>query len=531
MIDQVDVLDVLSHTDPADDPAWLEHRRRREAVEEATRCPHGLAIDLCGEMCGPEPPPDPSGGIDDVAWEALRCLVAGAPPDRLTDLQVLDVLEGAEHWVRRSTALRMRSVAQIAERHPAGSGAAPPGADPRAVQPVSRWLPDQVAIVLRVPRDHARSLIGQAQRFAQVLPETLAAWESGAIDQGAAEAISSSTLVLDDERARRVQAAVLPGAPEAHRRLLRDRLRRHIARVDPDGARERHERARSERRMSLSPGDDGMGSLWLGGTAAQVEASWQCVDRLARSLDDPCDDRTLEQKRVDLAHQLLQGTLTLTDVGTVRDALGADGAGADEDGLLAAVARVLAAKPDPEEAVGRRPLLQVVVPLSTLRGGAAPGELVGHGPIPADLARALAAGGVWQRLVTDPLSGTLLDVGRTRYRPPVAMADHVRARDCTCRGPACSRRVRDLDHHVPWAAGDGPTSAENLFGLCRADHVLKDAPGWQVLAGTDGSLTWVAPCGRRATTRPFDHRVFTDPLPDAADHDHDHDAGAVVAPF
>lgn len=179
--------------DPGDDPGWIEHRRRREAVEEAIRCPHGLAADLCGEMCGPEPPPDPSGGIDDVAWAALRCLVAGAPSDRLTDLQVLDVIEGAEHWVRRATALRMRSVAGIAERHPAGTAAAPPGADPRAIQPVARWLPDQVAIVLQVPRDHARSLIGQAQRFARVLPETLAAWESGEIDQGAAEAIASSS--------------------------------------------------------------------------------------------------------------------------------------------------------------------------------------------------------------------------------------------------------------------------------------------------------------------------------------------------
>ncbi|OLM07460.1 hypothetical protein Ae331Ps2_5170c [Pseudonocardia sp. Ae331_Ps2] len=320
-----------------------------------------------------------------------------------------------------------------------------------------------------------------------------------------------------------------PGRPAAHRRLLRERLRRHIARIGPDGARERHERARSERRMSVSPGDDGMGSLWLGGTAAQVEASWQCVDRLARSLDDPCDDRTLDQKRVDLAHQLLQGTLTLTDVGTVRDALGAAAEGAEDGTLLAAVAQVLAAKPDPGEVVGRRPLIQVVVPLSTLMGGAAPAELVGHGPIPADLARAFAAGSVWQRLVTDPLSGMLLDVGRTRYRPPVAMADHVRARDGTCRGPACSRRVRDLDHHRPWAAGNGPTSAENLFGLCRADHALKDAPGWQVLAGRDGSLTWVAPCGRRATTQPFDYRAFTDPLPSGADHGADH--GAALVPF
>ncbi|WP_060711668.1 DUF222 domain-containing protein [Pseudonocardia sp. HH130629-09] len=335
------------------------------------------------------------------------------------------------------------------------------------------------ALLVPRPRVPLRWLAGYGLGFGTVqflflflgmyagMPTGLAEWESGRIDQAAAEAISSSTLVLDDERARRVQAAVLPGAPQAHRRLLRDRLRRHIARIDPDGARERHERARSERRMSVSPGDDGMGSLWLGGTATQVEASWQCVDRLARSLDDPCDDRTLDRKRVDLAHQLLQGTLTLTDVGTVRDALGAAGTAAEDGTLLTAVAQVLAAKPDPGEAVGRRPLIQVVVPPSTLMGGAAPAELVGHGPVPADLARALAAGGVWQRLVTDPLSGTLLDVGRTRYRPPAAMADHVRARDCTCRGPACSRRVRDLDHHRPWGAGAGRPARRTCSGCAR----------------------------------------------------------------
>ena len=38
-------------------------------------------------------------------------------------------------------------------------------------------------------------------------------------------------------------------------------------------------------------------------------------------------------------------------------------------------------------------------------------------PVPAVVARALAAGGTWRRLVTDPVSGTVVDVGRTRYRP------------------------------------------------------------------------------------------------------------------
>jgi len=35
-------------------------------------------------------------------------------------------------------------------------------------------------------------------------------------------------------------------------------------------------------------------------------------------------------------------------------------------------------------------------------------------PVPAVVARALAAGGTWRRLVTDPVSGTVVDVGRTR---------------------------------------------------------------------------------------------------------------------
>ncbi|TFH50888.1 HNH endonuclease, partial [Actinomyces viscosus] len=38
--------------------------------------------------------------------------------------------------------------------------------------------------------------------------------------------------------------------------------------------------------------------------------------------------------------------------------------------------------------------------------------------MPAATAWCLAAGGTWRRLVTDPLSGTVIDVGRSRYRPP-----------------------------------------------------------------------------------------------------------------
>ena len=136
-----------------------------------------------------------------------------------------------------------------------------------------------------------------------------------------------------------------------------------------------------------------------------------------------------------------------------------------------------------------------------------PAELVGHGPIPASLAREVAADGVWRRLVTDPLSGTLLDHGRTTYHPPAGLADHVRARDVYCRFPGCRKRAADaeLDHVIAWSDG-GTTSEQNLRGYCTHHHLLKgNAPGWRVRAHPDGALTWITPTGHRHTTQAYDY--------------------------
>ena len=108
-----------------------------------------------------------------------------------------------------------------------------------------------------------------------------------------------------------------------------------------------------------------------------------------------------------------------------------------------------------------KPLIHIVIGYSTLIGADdQPAELVGHGPIPASLAREAAADGVWRRLITDPLSGTLLDHGRTTYHPPAGLADPVRARDVYCRSPGCRRPAADaeLDHVVAWS--DGGTTCD-----------------------------------------------------------------------
>jgi hypothetical protein len=135
-----------------------------------------------------------------------------------------------------------------------------------------------------------------------------------------------------------------------------------------------------------------------------------------------------------------------------------------------------------------------------------PAELTGYGPITAAAARALAADtdATWRRVLTDPVSGAVLDVGHRRYRPPAAMAEHVRNRDLTCTFPGCRvpAEACDLDHLVPYDPGDpdGHTAVDNLDPDCRHHHRIKHLPGWRVARMPDGSVLWTTPSGRRYRT-------------------------------
>ncbi|HLS48718.1 MAG TPA: HNH endonuclease signature motif containing protein, partial [Actinomycetaceae bacterium] len=125
-------------------------------------------------------------------------------------------------------------------------------------------------------------------------------------------------------------------------------------------------------------------------------------------------------------------------------------------------------------------------------------ELQGYGPISPDVARALALGGTWQRLLVDPDSGAVLDVGRRRYRPPAELATFVRERDRTCVRPGCSTPAQncDLDHTVPWNQG-GPTAATNLTALCATDHAIKTMGAFQLRHRDDAGYEWITPAGHR----------------------------------
>lgn len=152
---------------------------------------------------------------------------------------------------------------------------------------------------------------------------------------------------------------------------------------------------------------------------------------------------------------------------------------------------------------GARAQIRITVPLSTLMGTSIDAaDLEGYGPIPAEVARAWAAGGTWKRLVTDPLTDRALEVTATRYEPPDWLREQVIANEPFCTAPGCNTQARhsDVDHGVPFP--EGPTAEWNLHPVCRHHHQLK----------TDRHLVYTSPGpGVHEWTTPTGHRYRTDP--------------------
>src|SRR6202044_1870054 len=157
-----------------------------------------------------------------------------------------------------------------------------------------------------------------------------------------------------------------------------------------------------------------------------------------------------------------------------------------------ALAEFVLGKPTTE-----RPVVEAVVTidLTTLLGLTdRPGELSGYGPISAETARELAKDAMLRRLVTDPLTGTMIDLGHRRYRPSATLRRIVDAPHRTCRFPGCSRRAIKCDcDHVKENGSGGHTSTDNLHPLCRMHHNLKTKKLWHVDVNLDGSETWTSP--------------------------------------
>jgi hypothetical protein len=388
-------------------------------------------------------------GVGRVVSGELADALAGLDLERLTDAEFVDVIA---EWERVASWVAARQLAAIAaftrRREAAGEGEFPV---------------DEVALAIGLSRAAAGDRLHIAEQLDRRLPATAEALGRGQINLPKVRAVVDATAVLDPAVAAAVEQRVLPDAEHQTVGQLRAALAKAVLVEDPGGAEARHERARQGRKVTLHPQPEGMSGLWALLPADAAAAVYSAIDAHARQ--QPADDRGMDARRADALIAIITGADTTP----------------------------------------MQPLVQITVRAGTLLGeDEAPAELAGYGPIPAGMARRIAEDvtGTWRRILTDPATGAVLDVGRTSYRPPAALIRHVIARDATCRFPGRRQPARrcDLDHIQPWPTG--PTAANNLIALCRRHHRLKHSGRWQITAGGGNTLTWTTPAGRKYTTHP-----------------------------
>jgi hypothetical protein len=405
-------------------------------------------------------------------------------------------LEAVELAAREIAALRMACIAAVADRAQEQDGL---GSD--------RVL-DELMAELLISRRSAQFAHRQAESV-RAWPEVWAALASGAIDPTRAAILADALFAIPrtdgdgvlrphhaEECAALTRAGLAYAQEHTARQLDRFLRRTLLALGCPERAR-RHRRALSERGVWIAHDGEGTAELTARLSSEDAERVYAAIRGIAladRNGEPPggCPDPT-EPLGVWMAAALVDAVL----------GCGGTWSWPTEAGGTAAV------PPRAAGARGMQTVVHVTIPVTSLAGlDDEPGVLNGFGVIPADTARRLAAGDArWRHVLTCRSTGAVLDVGTLSYRPPAALARHVRLRDGTCRFPGCAVPASecDLDHLVPFPAG--PTAASNLHALCRRHHGLKHEGGWQVTPVQGQGLRWTSPQGAMATTWPDDSLV------------------------
>jgi hypothetical protein len=317
----------------------------------------------------------------------------------------------------------------------------------------------QVSLARNISPGAAGSQFGLAVQLSK-LPRLAEAFTAGLISEPTvraicrvASALSVDDLCLfDDQIAPKLAGLTLRRASQLAERI--------VISLDADAAAERAQRRREDVRVNLTPHPDGVATLTVEGPAEQLTAVHQSLESWALGLRSAGDERTLDQIMCTTLVERVTGATHASDT-TVE--------------------------------VG------IVIDVATLMGAAGnPVELVGHGPIAPAVADELIGNAhrvFYRRLITDPITQTLIARDERRRYFDGALAGFIRARDRhRCRQPGCDCRIRDVDHITAYTDG-GPTRDDNGQGVCRRSHVIKHLPGWHVTTRPDGTVEWRTPSG------------------------------------
>ena len=386
----------------------------------------------------------------------------------------------------------------------------------REIYGVDELEREDVSTVLRISPNTAQSKIDVARTLMNHLPNVQNALAMGEISSHVAAVIareSDAAIIqgLPADAIRAIEAIALSHAENHSPVQIANKIRTTIAKLSPVNFEEQVARAQEERYVFMTPEPHGMARIIALLPAAEAQTVMFALDKMARIAKEKLraerDAGAVRAAGTDGEASAVPETVTNGEAGGVRTT----GADAGKSGRLPnldllradALANLAAhylesnAELAPQH---RRPVsVNLTIDLPTMLGLTDnPGQLAGYGPIPASIARELAADGKWRRFITEPITGELLNYGRDTYEPRQGLVDFILARDQICRFPGCRQpgRVSDIDHAISWDSG-GETSAENMGLLCRRHHQMKTSEGWLLESHADGSCTWISPAGKK----------------------------------
>lgn len=336
----------------------------------------------------------------------------------------------------------------------------------------------EVALARRESPYRGRMLAGLAWVLQRELPHTNRLFAAGEVSEYRAMLVARETACLSREDRARVDAALAGELPGLSDRQIVARAKQIAYELDPRSVVERVARAEADRRVTIRPAPDAMALVSALLPVAQGVALYAALSRGADQARAAGDPRGRGQVMADTLVCRTTGQASAGDVAVE---------------------------------------VQLVISDEVLLGDSdAPARIVGHGPIPAGVARRLVKcaseadrAGV-RRLYVRPADGQLVAMESKRRAFPKGLATLILTRDDVCRTPWCGAPVRHIDHVVP-VRSSGQTSAVNGQGLFEQCNQVKEHPGWRARPGPAGEVVTVTPSGQEHVSRPVP-MIPPDPL-------------------
>lgn len=377
-----------------------------------------------------------------VASLPARAHAGNVSGDLIDQLRVLEDMKSAISSLQAKIAVAF-DLAQRQERAESGV----PGAER------SQGVAAQIALARRESPNKGSRLLGLAKALVSEMPRTMAALESGKLNEWRATLLVKETACLSAEDRCAVDEELAPDAGTfdgAGDKTIIAAAKAAAYRLDPRSVTQRAAHAASERHVSLRPAPDTMTILTALLPVAQGVAAYAALTRHADSARSDGDSRPRGQVMADTLVERITGSP-------------AGFAGID--------------------------LQLVMTDRTLLQGDSEPARRTGYGVVPAEWARELLTSGesrtdqdvsIWlRRLFTAPSTGELLATDSRARFFPTGMRRFIETRDHTCRTPYCDAPIRHYDHILPWAKG-GKTTLNNAAGLCERCNHTKENPGWSV---------------------------------------------------